>query len=94
MNGLLGFFRQRLQGGGGMPARWVPVAAIGLMCVLALLFVHIFVVIVLSVTAVLIGKSLVEWVLGPGTRIRLVRPWGRIPLPLWLSRLTKAGRQR
>ena len=71
-------------------SRWVPVAFIGLSGVLALLFVHIFMVILLAATALMLGKGLVEWFLGPGTRIRVSLPWS---MPSWSSLVMKIHRR-
>jgi len=67
--------------GGGLATKWVPVAIVGLAGVLALLFVHIFVVLLLATAAFFLVKGLAEWALGPGTRIRLNIPWSKIKWP-------------
>ena len=61
-------------GGDGLGGKLVPVAVIGLAGVLALLFIHIFVALLLTVAAYLLGKGLLERAMGPGTKIRLNLP--------------------
>ena len=82
-----GFFQSLWRGRGEIG--WMPIMAIGLAGVLALLFIHIFMVILLATTALVLGKSLAERVLGPGTRIRFSVPWKRIIPIEWLTKMQK-----
>ena len=82
MGSIARIFRSLTHVNGGMASRWVPLAAVGLAGALALLFIHIFVVMVLAATVFVLGKRLVEWALGPGTRIRLNIPWGALAAKL------------
>ena len=88
--------RNLLKGHDGAGAHWAPLAAAGgLAVVLSLLFAHIFMVVILGVTAVALGIWLTERALGPGTRIRLAVP---ASARLWwrglLARIGRMGPRR
>jgi hypothetical protein len=94
MDGGLRFLQDLLRATKEGGANWLPLALIGLTGLLALLFIHLFVVILLTSAAFFIGKGVIERVIGPGTRIRLNIPWSRLGWPLWLSRLQKPVKRK